>query len=172
MSSIAWSARSREVPNDFYETPAWCTKRLLKILYVSGYILEPCNGLGAISKILPIMPAIRVDIDPKMEYDVCDNFLTMYFGDNKFDHIITNPPFKTNGSGEFVERAMGLLNDGGVASFLMRLLFLESARRKPLLLKYPPQVHNLGRVNMGGTGICYAWFIFKKNYHGPIIFHP
>lgn len=92
--------------------------------------------------------------------------------------IITNPPYRY--AREFVEHALKTVgNDRKVAMFL-KLTFLESKSRKALFEKFPPkkiwvfservQCAKNGDFEIykqsGMTAVAYAWFIWKKGYHG------
>jgi hypothetical protein len=48
--------KSKRRDGDFYETPAWCVKKLMEQLEIrnvmGGGILEPCAGRGAIVSVI------------------------------------------------------------------------------------------------------------------------
>ena len=57
----------------------------------------------------------------------------------------------------------------GKVIFLMKMLYIESKKRKAFFNNTPPKrilVHS-ERLNFyGGTGICYAWYIWEKGFKG------
>lgn len=166
--SMKWGARSNNpIPNDFYETPSIATEALLKIITPSGSVLEPCNGRGAISSLFKV-PCLTMDIDPNMLADIYSDFMRHDFKE-RFDYIITNPPFNLNTSGEWAQRCISLLKEGGTCALFLKLLFVEGNKRREFFRKFPPyQIYVFSkRITINdGCGICYAWFIWKKDYQG------
>lgn len=90
--------------------------------------------------------------------------------------IITNPPYSYGG--EFVRKAIELSNRK-VAMFL-RIQFLESKGRYELLFsKYKPSkvlvfVKRMkcfpnNEDTIGSSAICYAWFVWDKEYKGSTV---
>jgi methylase of polypeptide subunit release factors len=85
-------------PNDFYPTPAWMVEHLLKNEFIEGNVLEPCAGKNDITNALISSLAIKTIVTN----DIDKNCLTDHHFDarnkdifvpNRFDWIITNPPF-------------------------------------------------------------------------------
>jgi hypothetical protein len=56
---------------------------------------------------------------------------------DRYDLIIGNPPYSL--AEEHVRLCLGLLADGGQLVFLLRLAFLESAKREALWREHPPE---------------------------------
>jgi hypothetical protein len=164
---------------DLYETPAVAVETLLRvepaILKYKPAIWEPACGRGAISEVLKAHGLLvhSSDIRPQ------------YAGAHQFDFlrdpipewhpdpivIITNPPYML--AQEFVERSF----DTGVdwVFMLLRLAFLESERRSPILddgrlvAVYPfkkrlPMMHRDGWTgNKASSAIPFAWFHWAKD---------
>lgn len=159
---------------DYYPTPAWATRALLKYVpSVSGATcLEPACGAGHMSRaLLEVFPEVR-------SYDIADrgygklaNFLTDDF--SPVDWVITNPPY--NVALDFVKKSL-LLSSTGVAMFL-RSTFAESAGRYEELFRDTPPttiaqfVERVGLVKNGVVSkanacVPYAWFVWDKRQGG------
>jgi hypothetical protein len=88
--------------------------------------------------------------------------------------IVTNPPFRL--AEEFVAHALELVP---LAVFLLRLSFLESTRRTPILdtgklarihvfKNRLPFMHRAGWQGPRSTSaIPFAWFVFSRDHRGP-----
>lgn len=160
---------------DFYETPAWCTRALIRWLVSWGLgnhsinapnrILDPGAGTGAITRVLretwptAVIQAWDIDVarldrnewatDP-MYHD----FLKLDFGPYQwpFDLCVCNPPY-SGPKGEdlalaFIKRAMEISK---VGAFLVRLNWIAAAPTKKKQARYeylkenPPGVLVLGK---------------------------
>ena len=85
--------------------------------------------------------------------------------------IVTNPPFKL--AGEFVAHALTLCPK---VVMLMRLAFLESDKRTPILdggklarvhvfRKRLPMMHRAGwEGRKSNSGMAFAWFVWEYGY--------
>lgn len=156
---------------DFYPTPEWATKSLLNQvpeITMGVSFLEPCNGKGAISKVLDshiINSDIQTnDIDIKQEADYHFDAVRKQVWQNfkPVNWVITNPPFSS---------AFPILDNAythakiGVA-FLLRLSFLEPTYdRQEFLDEHPPhKLIVLPRISFTGDGktdsVTAAWFIW------------
>lgn len=189
-TSLAGMSTTRErVENDFYATPFYAVRAILDEVELNGSILEPACGEGHISTVLreyyPNSEIVSTDLIKRKDKFSCNlvggvDFLTYDFK-RKFDNIITNPPF--NLSKEFIERALDLSNDK-VIMFAKIQLLEGSSRRKmfdnsPLKYVYVftkrvNTLRNGEELDENGkpwsTTICFAWFVFEKNYKGePIL---
>ncbi len=142
-------------PDDFYSTPGWATRAILPHLDLSGRILEPGCGDGAI-----IRELVRAGVSPNricgVELDevrahrclentrVCvhrGDFLKFPWSDpERYDLSIGNPPFSH--AKEFVERSMKL---SATVCKLLRLNFMGSQERAPWHRKHPADVFVLPR---------------------------
>lgn len=95
--------------------------------------------------------------------------------------IVTTPPYKY--AKEFVEHALGLVDDGSLVCMFLKLTFLEGQVRRALFERYPPAnvIVSVKRVQcakngdfekypLTGSAAAYAWFIWQKGYKGePIL---
>ena len=90
------NAKGQRKKSDFYETPYSITSHLLKVesFDTSLIVCEPACGSGAIVKIL------EKEWKDVVAYDIEKNFL---METEKYDYIITNPPFSL--AYEFVQKA-------------------------------------------------------------------
>lgn len=86
---------------------------------------------------------------------------------NKFDLIITNPPFTY--AMEFIQKALNEIDDNGYVVMLLRLNFLGSkARNQWLLNNMPYEIYVHGKRlsftdDNKTDSIEYAHFVWKKN---------
>lgn len=176
---------------DFYETGAAAVRALRNRIKISGTVIEPCNGLGAISKMFPDCTVITGDIDPEKPADIhCDAREFQY---EQFDalvppaisvygrgvrvwnaeHIqrpwvVTNPPFSI-----FVPIVKRAVLRGNPACFLLRLSAAEPTRdpkdvnyRADFLKERPPEAMIvLPRYSYTADGktdsVTSAWFCWN-----------
>lgn len=163
--------------NDYYSTNPIAIDYLLEHEDFSRNVWECACGSGKLSERLKengfnvkSTDLVYRDYGEKGNID----FLTQ---DQVFDgDIITNPPYSL--ALEFVEKALELSNRK-VAMFL-RIQFLESKKRYERLLKEHPPKKVLVFVKrmrcypndsdtLKGSAICFAWFIWDKEYNGNTI---
>jgi hypothetical protein len=168
--------------DDFYATPAWVTRAIMPYLPDRGDVLDPCSGEGAILDAFATTPieahcgaAMRVCVGIELDQgrgETCrarghlvtieDALLTPW---PDVPLIITNPPFAI--AEELVRRAITFATETqGVVAMLLRLAFLESAKRIPLHRDYPADVYPLAHrpsfTTNGKTDSCaYAWFVWN-----------
>lgn len=96
----------------------------------------------------------------------------------KFDgDIITNPPYKY--AEDFIFKALELTKNK--VAMLLRIQFLEGIKRyDTLFTKKPPKVLYVFSSRIGcamdgefgshsNTAVCYAWFVWEKDYTGETI---
>lgn len=158
---------------DYYPTPAWMTRALLRRCSVFD-VLEPCSGDGAISNVLiaaglkvitndydELRPSqFHLDMTLRQSWEA----LTYPFTSNRTHWGVTNVPF--NLADQIVPLAVDRLH--GFASIL-RLSWLEpTASRQRFLDKYPPtRLIVLPRHDFKGRGqtdsVTSAWFVWEKN---------
>lgn len=151
--------------SDFYETPYSITQQFLDREKLNGSILEPASGRGAISKNL-IKNGYEVI---SKDLSLGDDFLKEI---NKFDTIITNPPFSL--AFEFIQKAKEISN---YFAFLLPLSYLHGKKRFdniysdekfPLsriyvFTRYPMLGEPLREDGKYNTGMMvYAWFVWDK----------
>lgn len=158
--------------NDYYPTPGWTVKELLRRQSFTGGIYEPACGEGNISKAL-LEAGFEVyssDIIRRGYGEQLD-FLSTKF---ECDNIITNPPYKL--ALDFVLHSKNLARHK-IAMFL-RTAWLEGKSRYEMFQdkKFPLKtVYQFsqrvslykGGVEMKNSGmIAYAWFVWDKAYSG------
>lgn len=90
--------------------------------------------------------------------------------------IVTNPPYKF--AQEFVEQALRKVDTGRKVCMFLKVLFLETQKRKQLFTKYPPIYISSYRINCAKNGdfktykqsaIAYTWLVWVKGYQGETI---
>jgi predicted RNA methylase len=162
-------AKDKRNPGDYYSTPAWAVRALLRVLPAPTTVLEPAAGTGAIlteiKRMWPATAARGIEIDPgraeqcrEIGHDVVtDDFLLAPI--RPADMVITNPPFSL--ALEFVQR--GLATAPHVA-MLLRLSFLASIKRAAFIREHSPDVFILSKrpsFSGGATDSTdYAWMYF------------
>lgn len=180
------SVNYERVENDFYATDPQSVMDLLQLENFNGdTILEPCCGQGHISKVLESNTNCKVwsqDLINRGYGQGGIDFLKADFGDRKYTHIVTNPPYKY--AKEFVAKSLSITT-GKVAMFL-KIQFLEGQARKEWFKNTPLKyvyvfskrqvVLNNGLETNPKTGkkwantMCFAWFVWEHRYNGePII---
>ena len=164
--------------DDLYETPDVAVRALLRVEQLPMRIWEPACGPGAIVHVLRDARRHVVATD-LVDYGCPDSqagvdFLMETKAPSGTEAIVTNPPFKL--AGEFVAKGLELCP---TVVMLLRLTFLESARRAPIL-----DTGQLARIHVfanrlpamhrhGGNGpresnaVAYAWFVFERNHARP-----
>lgn len=174
--SIVGSSRNngeREI-DDFYPTPAYATQSLLDKELFEGKIWECACGEGDMSNVFIDngFDIYSSDLISRGYGEAGINFLE-YEGE-KFDNIITNPPFKY--ALDFVLHAKKYANRK-IAMFL-KTVFLESESRyemfqdKKFPLKTVYQFSKRVTLYKNGTKmknsgmISYAWFVWDSSYSG------
>jgi hypothetical protein len=167
--------------DDCYETPPEAVRALLKVEPLPESIWEPCCGPGAIVSVLR-EAGHRVYASDLVDYGCPDSesridfLLESKLPDPAIDTILTNPPYRLGA--EFVRHALSLCPH---VIILARLAFLESRRRSDLfdrgLLKRVhifaerlPMMHRHGwkGARCTSNAIPFAWFVFDRDYRGPI----
>jgi len=187
--ALAGKSQSRErVEYDFYATNPVALDMLFAIeSFGAGDYLEPSAGQGHISnRIVELVPDANVSnldiVDRGLPNVIVADFLD-YSTNNKYDYIITNPPYSLGK--EFVEKGMSLLAPKGKMALFLKIQFLEGEKRKNLFKKYPPKyiyvfTKRMATFNNGNeldetgrkwaTTMCHAWFVWEKDFDGePIV---
>lgn len=179
MNGASNHSANERVENDFYATPPVATEWLLKCEpNLCAKIWEPACGKGHISEVLKENGkwVHSTDLVPRgYGYGVPMDFLACsgkWTGD-----IVTNPPYEL--SAEFVEKAMELVTDGHKVCMLLKIQFLEGAKREELFAKYPPKrIHVFSRrincwengiENNRSSAVCYAWYVWEKGWTGDTV---
>lgn len=163
---------------DFYETPAWMTRSLLRIyggVLKDRVVAEPCSGRNAIVDVL--RPHCRLvltnDIDRRHPAQRFLDATTPECWDalGQVDYVVTNPTFSS---------AFGILTLAhqraryGVV-MLLRKTFLEpTLERGPWLEAHPPtgiigQPRHQFRGN-GSDSVSCDWMVWDKTGVPPFIY--
>ena len=188
-TNLAGTSTTRErVEEDYYATPYSSTEALLSNINFEGKFLEPCVGGGHISEVIkkyyPNNEVIGYDlVDRGYPNTIVSDYLTNDFGEDKYDSIITNPPYSL--AQEFLEKSMSIINKNGKIAMFLKIQFLEGIARKEMFDKYPPKyvyvftkrqnpLRNGSPVDENGKAwastMCFAWFIWEEGFNGePII---
>lgn len=162
--------------NDFYATDPHAVTELLKVESFNK-ILEPACGMGHISN------ALRDAGYSVTSFDIVDygnNVVRDFFSLNYWDgDIITNPPYAN--ALEFVKHSLNIINNGSKVAMLLRIQFLESAKRGIFFKDFPPKrvwvftnrvvcAKNADFGKYKSSAMCYAWFVWEKGFKGsPIL---
>lgn len=166
--------------DDLYETPAVAVEALLRAEAVPHHLWEPACGPGAIVRVLR-QNGHRVLATDLVDYGIglsgVDFLMETRLPDD-IQAIVTNPPFKL--AEEFVAKALDLCP---LVFMLLRLAFLESDRRSPILdngklarvhvfRKRLPMMHRQGwEGRKANSGMAFAWFCWDANHNGPTVLH-
>lgn len=183
--------RLQRIENDFYATNPQDTQNFLneiKNVYIldNKTILEPASGEGHIVNVLkenfPNSIITATDLIQRNNQEVIGgiDFLNSYNKGEKYDYVITNPPFVL--AKEFIDKSLTLSN---VVFMFAKLQFLEGKARKEWLKSLPLKYvyvysyranpwRNGSPVDDNGkkysSTMAFAWYVFDKNYVGePII---
>lgn len=169
-------AREKRANRDFYVTDPKATIELLKREIFYPEVLEPCSGNGVMAKIIEDAgyKVTASDIHPVGTVGEKKDFMDYWYwhGD-----IITNPPYQR--AQEFVEHALDITSPDAKVAMFLRLLFLESKKRRKLFDKYPPKCvyvfserlrcykdGDMKYKDKSGSAIAFAWFVWDKTYEG------
>lgn len=180
---------AERAPNDAYFTPDPVARACVETLGLDDGIViwEPSAGGGAFcraaadaaqglvfaSDIAEQAPTYDTLVewgvrDWRAGHDMIKGWPTDFGG--KPDWVIGNPPF--NEAEAHVRVALNTCRVG--AAFLLRLAFLEGAKRRDFWRNYPAaEVHVLtARPSFtgGATDSCaYGWFVWRRPFAGPTV---
>ena len=185
-SLVGDSVNRERVKEDYYATPKEATESLLNSFSLEGCktFYEPACGEGHISKVLkrfyPDKHIKSTDLINRGYGIGGINFLDLN-SEQKWDCIITNPPFKF--AQEFIEK--GLKFSKKYVIMFAKIQLLEGVARKKLFNKFPPKyvyvftkrvnpLRNGSPVDENGkkwaSTMCFAWFVWEIGFSGePII---
>lgn len=179
MASLATGslrASFAERGHDLYETPEVAVEALLRVEPLPHNIWEPACGPGKIVNVLR-RHGHRVLATDLIAYGFGQgdhDFLLKRELPYGVEAIVTNPPFKH--AEKFVAKALSLAPK---VVMLLRLAFLESERRRPILdngtlarvyvfRKRLPMMHRAGwEGKKGNSAMAFAWFVWDWEHSGP-----
>lgn len=157
--------------DDFYSTPEWATRAIVRALpeAFTRLALDPCAGDGAILRVLSpaVVQAWGVELDSTRAAAAgctCADFLTLptspALGRQGLT-ICTNPPYSL--ALEFVRRSLEWRPEYVV--MLLRLNWLASKRRADFLRGNMPDVYVLPKrpsfTGKGTDATEYAWMVWR-----------
>lgn len=157
---------------DFYPTPPWATHALIDNESLSGTIWECACGDGAMSEVLSLASP-HVESSDLYDRGYGEHGIDFRSTNRKAENIVTNPPFHS--AEDFVHS--GIQNAGKKFALLLRLAFLEGAKRQETIFnKYPPSrvwvfseritFYAKGATRKGSGTTAYAWFVWDKDHLG------
>ena len=161
---------------DFYPTPRWATQALLDHESFEGTIWEPACGDGAMSEVLREngLSVMSSDLYDR-GYSNCLAISGVDFlkSNSTYDNIITNPPYSL--AEAFTLHALRQTKEK--VALLLRLAFLESARRQKNIFQKTPLArvwvfservtfYPKGEERLSGGTTAYAWFVWEHGYEG------
>jgi len=167
---------------DFYETPSWQTRALLRRvpLPLRGSIWEPCCGEGAIARVLQtdggVAPArlVLTDLVARLpgvipnDMTAPTNWATMRQTYGPPAAVITNPGFRA--SQALVPLAWAAtVPSGGLLAVLLRLSWLEPTDgRQAFLAAHPPTglivlPRTAYRTGTSTDSVTTAWMVWSQS---------
>lgn len=166
-----------ERKDDLYQTPPEAVHSLLREEALPPRIWECACGPGAIARELraaghEVVATDLVDYQSPDQNASGRDFLMAF--EPEADCIVTNPPFKN--ADAFVAHALTLCPR---VVMLLRLAFMESERRRPILdsgslarvlvyRKRLPMMHREGwEGKKGNSAMAFAWFVWDRDHTGP-----
>lgn len=165
--------------NDLYESPPEAVRALLTAEKLPLTIWEPACGPGSIVRVLRAA-GHQVYATDLVDYQSLDqdasgwDFLSERQLPIGVEAIVTNPPFKN--AAEFVAHALELCPR---VIMLLRLAFLESTKRSPILdgghlarvhvfRNRLPMMHRDGWEGPKiSNPTAFAWFVWDRNHGAP-----
>ena len=144
MSATGRSNVREQHDEDFYGTPAWCTRAILRILGEPHPVLDPCAGERAILDVCDdVWDRQHTGFDlvdrGRPSISVRDALSPEPWG-HSHGIVVTNPPYKL--ALEFVQRA---IVEVPTVAMLLRLPFLESVERQAFHQKHPADIYILSK---------------------------
>lgn len=164
--------------NQFYETPTWAVHSLLKIVAPKGSIWESSAGNHRIADVLKKNTKNSIvttsDITRyERQHDFIFDFFNDYVDEEKFDWIITNPPYGA-GNRMAVQYAELALRRAHNVALLLTAKF-DFGKTRTNLFRDNPRFY--GKINLldrlsffdGKTGTeDHAWYIWQDEEVGRI----
>lgn len=187
---LAVNPNATREENDFYATDPNAiikAKDFFQSINLNHDVWECACGEGHLSKALTNL-GYNVKNSDIIDRGYGERLDFLNCQDKWHGDILTNPPFKF--ASQFIEHAMTLLDEGGLAVFFLKIQFLETKKRAEIFKKYGLKYVGVnservccaknGEFNQyfkqdengvykGGTQL-YCWFVFQKGYQGdPVI---
>ena len=158
---------------DFYPTPAWATRALIRHEVFDGDIWEPACGDGAMSEVLA-ETGCKVRSSDLVDRGYGAAGVDFLAADRRASNIVTNPPYHS--AEGFAAKGLELASRK--VCLLLRLAFLEGAARQRSLFSVAPPArvwvfseritfYPKGAVQAGSGTVAYAWFVWDKDATGP-----
>lgn len=189
MAGLASGTGNKAAPlserkDDLYESPPEAVWALLRVERLPEVVWEPACGPGVIVRELraaghQVYATDLVDYTSRDQDQFGWDFLMEQQLPIGVQAIVTNPPFKL--AGEFVAHALSLCPK---VIMLLRLAFLESDKRSPILdtghlarvhvfRKRLPMMHRYGwdGPTNSNSGMAFAWFVWDRAHTGPTELH-
>lgn len=144
------------------------------VLMVSGKRAHPIHITGL--DLDPQAAGLAMQQEPGAPLNVACNeametiYMAAALGGQRWDLVIGNPPYSD--AQEHVEMALEM---GQSVAFLLRLAFLESAKRQAFWREFPAASIGtlVSRPSFTGNGksdsAAYAFFLWHRGYRGPTI---
>lgn len=168
--------------DDLYETPDVAVHALLRVENLPEIVWECACGPGRIVNVLR-NAGHKVYATDLVDYGCPDSasgidFLMEQSAPTYIGAIVTNPPYKL--ANQFAAHALLLAPK---VIMLLRLAFLESDRRTPILdngmlarvhvfRKRLPMMHRAGwEGRKSNSGMAFAWFVWDRAHKGPTELH-
>ena len=171
------------VEDDFYATSPKAVDELLKYaeLEIPNRIWEPSCGSGCLSERLMDYgrEVVSTDLVDRGYGQGGVDFFTKKTMPEGCTAIITNPPYKF--ATQYVRHALKLLPEDGLLCLFLKTTFAEGKGRWKDIFSLQPPMYVLQCVeriicarngNFGeekGSAVSYAWWIWKKGWHGHTI---
>lgn len=167
--------------HDYYATDPIAMEKLLTHETFSPVVWECACGGGHLAEVMKDhgYRVIATDLiyrgyGLQHPFDFLKEDITNFNGD-----IITNPPYSE--ALNFVRKALETITQGHKVAMFLRVQFLEGLERNKFYKIHPPfriyvfskrvQCAKNGDFDSyGKSAVCYAWFIWKKDFKGePIV---
>lgn len=167
---------------DYYGTDPNAVRALLNTEQFTHTVWEPTAGHHNIVNVLKEFN-YEVKSTDIFDYGFNDKIIDFLdistsLSNTVFTDIIMNPPYYD--AGEFVQKALALVQPGRKVAAFLRLLFLEGQGRYENIFKDNPpktvyvfskrQVCSKTDNFTEGSAVCYAWYVWEKGFTGdPVI---
>lgn len=176
-------AHSVREENDYYATDPSVLASLLNQKELPHVVYECACGAGHLAEELAKHghKVFASDLIPRGYGEEGVDFLKVDSLPDGCTCILTNLPYKY--TMEFIEHSLELLPEGGEAIFLLNINALAGKARYERLYSqgmlkevfiFPKRVQcakNGDFVNMTGSAVNYAWFVFGKGHYKDTILH-